>query len=96
MEAEQTSVAQSASAVQWLPGLQGAQLGPPQSVSISSLSCVPSLQVGAWQSCPRQNFVAQSVGSPQRFSTSHAGQSGPPQSTSVSLPFFTASLQLAG
>jgi hypothetical protein len=70
--------------------------GPPQSISVSLPSLMPS-----WQETqvpgllPKQKLLAQSTLAEQCFWSAHFAQE-PPQSTSVSFPFCTVSVQEAG
>ena len=91
--AEQTPLWQSEPAVQDLPVAQGAQLGPPQSTSVSAPFLTASLQAGAVQIPAEQILLWQSEKAVHALPPAHGAQLGPPQSTSVSVPFLTASLQ---
>src|SRR5690349_18212440 len=68
---------------------------PPQSMSVSLLFFLPSVQVGA-QTPPVQTPPMQSPGSPQNWPVAQGGHIAPPQSTSDSPPFFFRSPQPAG
>jgi hypothetical protein len=72
-----------------------AQVGPPQSVSVSAPFFIASLQVGDAQTPALQMPFWQSALAPQTFPSAQVGQALPPQSTSVSVPFFIPSLQVA-
>src|SRR5262245_2571878 len=67
----------------------GAQIGPPQSVSVSPLFVSLSLQL-SWQ-VPAQAWPTQSLLVAQALPGPQAGHSLPPQSLSVSAPFLEPS-----
>jgi hypothetical protein len=79
-------------AEQFFPVAQGAQFGPPQSVSTSPSFITPSMHEAAWQNVAVQTPAAQSAGSLQ-WSPVLQGEQVPPQSASVSAPFITVSSQ---
>ena len=78
------------------PGLQPAQLVPPQSTSVSPPFFVKSLQVGALHVPPEHTRLWQSVGPEHPPPLPHVGHDPPPQSVPVSLPFLIESLHVAG
>ena len=78
------------------PSGQAAQVGPPQSMSVSPPFFWLSLQVGCGvQVLLVHRSLRQSPLTTQGSPSSQPGQE-PPQSTAVSLPFFKPSLQLGG
>ena len=68
--------------------------GAPQSTSVSSPFCTPSLQVGDEQMFCRQTPDAQSEATAHPMPCSH-GVQGPPQSVPVSAPLWMPSQQVA-
>jgi hypothetical protein len=89
-----TPETQSVPALQRCPFWQGAQVVPPQSMSVSLPLKTPSMHAGSWHLSSTQVRCKQSVRSKHFFRSPQGEQACPPQSTSVSVPFFTASLQL--
>jgi len=93
----QTPLAQSEFSVHARPAVQGAQSGPPQSVSVSLPFRFPSSQVGSVQKpASLQKPVEQSRFSRHIRFTAQGSQSGPPQSVSVSSPLRVPSVHVAG
>src|SRR6202012_5194242 len=88
---------QSALAAHFFPAVQGAQSVPPQSLSVSTPFCAPSVQVGTWQvaGLPEHTALAQSPATTQSRPSVQGRQEPPPQSTSVSVPSRSVSLQPA-
>jgi hypothetical protein len=97
MPPEQSPFVQSLAWTQGLQSAQGGQVGPPQSIPVSSSSGIPSWQlVGqpgtlqpkvkhfGWQTPPAQRPLAQSPYAPHGWQSAHGRQSAPPQSTSLS------------
>jgi hypothetical protein len=70
------------------------QSGPPQSMSVSIPSFIPSLHCGVVQIPAMQPLLSQSTGFVQVFPAGQPMQTPPPQSTSDSPPFFTPSVQV--
>ena len=93
MPPEQTRLVQSVAVLQDWPTVQGEQVEPPQSMSVSSWFWTASVQVGAAQMLAVQTPLAQSVASAQAPPSAQGSQE-PPQSTSVSSWFSTPSEQL--
>jgi hypothetical protein len=92
---EHALLAQSAGAVQLLPGSHLPHAEPPQSMSLSSPFLTESLQVAATHTEPTQDRVTQSAPVLHPLVSPQAAHA-PPQSTSVSPPFFRPSPQSAG
>jgi hypothetical protein len=94
----QTRLWQSEATRQAFPSLHAAQLGPPQSTSVSPVdaSCTPLVQLAAWhvpfkQLAPEtQSAVAPQLSPALHSEVPHAS----PQSTSPSPPFLTPSLHV--
>jgi hypothetical protein len=91
----QSSVAQSTARAHACPAVQGEQMGPPQSASVSCPFRTPSAQLGAWGQVPGQAKAVQSAAVVQVPPAAQGRQAPPPQSASVSAPFFTPSVQVA-
>src|SRR5262245_50526546 len=87
IEAAHTPLTQSPLTPQPSPARQVAPQLPPQSMSLSFWSCVPSEHVAAqwptWHRPPWQSALTEQI-----LLKPHCGQDPPPQSVSVSLPFF--------
>jgi hypothetical protein len=75
--------------------MQPAQLGPPQSVSVSVPFLTPSLQAAAWQTPLLHTLLVQSPPITQARVAPQGAHAPPPQSVSVSVPFLIASLHVA-
>src|SRR5690606_25123451 len=89
--------AQSRGSMHASPLPQGAQVPPPQSMSVSLPLRMPSTQAPGWQKPPVHVAVesAQSALPMHMLPFGHFVLQLPPQSRSVSSPFCTPSLQLA-
>jgi hypothetical protein len=90
----QTFVSQSLPLLQPSPASHDAQVGPPQSMSVSWPFSTPSWHVGCLQVPPSQSWLVQSSSFEQLPPGAQVEHSGPPQSTSVSRPFWTLSSQV--
>src|SRR5204862_292354 len=75
------------------PSAQGAQVPPPQSMSVSLPFFIPSPQLPGLHTLAAQAPLAQSLPATHAWPPMHFGQVLPPQSTSVSSPFFALSVQ---
>src|SRR4051812_12857032 len=89
----QTPLEQSAATLQKESGSHTApaQLGPPQSMSLSPSLRTPSAHVGGWHTLFVQTPLTQSIPPLHASPSAQASQLLPPQSVSVSVPFFVRS-----